>query len=120
MLLDSGASSSLITSRLAKHQKLTSTKSDTVWTTAAGELTTTSTSKMFLELPDLSPTIALASEAHIANSLGRYDIMLGRKHLRELGIKLDFETNEVQWRHLSVPMVTTEDIEDNMVTFKEP
>ena len=115
ILLDSGASGSLMRKGLAEKLRIKDTKSETIWTTASGVLNTNRKSKIYLELPELSDTLAIHCDVHLAKDLGRYDIILGRDILQELGIILNFKTKEVQHKHVSIPMVPSDEIESHCV-----
>eukprot|EP00957_Ditylum_brightwellii_P023324 1760926-Ditylum_brightwellii.AAC.1 len=53
--------------------------------------------KVTFGLPELNPTAYVECTMHITNHLGRYNIILGRDILRELGINLDFKENSITW-----------------------
>ena len=60
--------------------------------------------RLQLKLPEFSATTFVKYNFHIFESNIKYDMIIGQDLMRQLGIKIDFETDEVQWRDLSVPM----------------
>ena len=106
ILLDSGASSSLITSELVKKLR-TKTEKPTLWSTAAGDFKTSGISKISFQLMELSPTAELQWKLHVhKGSLNGYDMILGRDILTELGIDLCFSDQMIKWPklHAEIPM----------------
>ena len=106
VLLDSGASSSLITSDLVRKLKV-KPAGLTVWDTAAGAFETHGTSKITFQLPELSPTAECTWKVHVhKGKLSNYDMILGRDILTTLGIDLCFSDQMVRWPrlHAEIPM----------------
>ena len=91
ILLDSGASTSIITKPFVKKLRVRS-DTQTKWSVAGGKLTTNERCKIHLQLPDLSPSLSIVKEVHVTDKVSnRYDMIMGRDLLSELGINLDFK-----------------------------
>ena len=96
ILIDSGASGSMIHSRYLNKNKLKqNAKQTTVWTTMSGEFRTLATAKLNFTLPELSPTAKFTTKFYVTTQKSNYDIILGRDTLRQLGIKIDFQNNTI-------------------------
>jgi RNase H-like domain found in reverse transcriptase/Reverse transcriptase (RNA-dependent DNA polymerase)/Integrase zinc binding domain len=104
LLLDSGASSTLIASKYTKNLKKQENVSPTKWTTTAGVFETKNIANVQMVLPEFHEGRTIACKAHVAKDLGLYDMIVGRDLLRELGIKIDFSTNTVEWDEAIIPM----------------
>ena len=83
ILIDSGASGSMIHSRYLNKNKLPqNAKQTTVWTTMSGEFRTLATAKLNFTLPELSPTAKFTTKFYVTTQKSNYDIILGRDTLR--------------------------------------
>jgi hypothetical protein len=82
----------------------TVTTTPTQWHTSAGTFDTTKKAQVQFILPELHEGRTIVYKAHIAKQLGRYDMILGRDLLKELGIKLDFGDETVTWDEMTIPM----------------
>ena len=106
ILLDSGASGTVVSKAVA--QKLHIRKEEsTTWTTAAGKFRTAGKARLLLKLPELSPSAAVKVTAHVhEGQVGAYDIIIGRDVLQETGIDLVFSEQRVKWprMHAELPM----------------
>ena len=77
ILLDSGASSTLIRENWAEN--LGTIKSAPAnWTTTAGTFKTTEKVQLQFILPELHEGKTICCNAHVANALGIYDLIIGR------------------------------------------
>jgi Retroviral aspartyl protease len=103
ILLDSGASSTLIRENWAKNLS-TIQSIPTNWTTTAGTFKTTEQVQAQLILPELHEGKTICCNAHVANTLGIYDLIIGRDLLSELGFMLNFKTQTVEWDEIEIPM----------------
>ena len=103
ILLDSGASSSIVRQDLVKKLRLQK-DSSTVWNTAAGPFTTSATTKIHLKLPEFHDSKLIEYNVHVTSQNTNYDLIMGRDLLQELGIKIDFSDNTVTWDHAVIPM----------------
>ena len=118
-LLDSGASSSLVTAQYAK--KLRKAKSNNVvWTTPAGELTTSGKCKAQFTLPELHDNRLIEYDLHITPNMGAYDMILGRDILSDLKINLQFSDNTVVWDQSSIPMKDPHSVEQEVYHIDDP
>ncbi len=103
ILLDSGASSTLIRENWAKNLS-TIQSTPTNWTTTAGTFKTTEQVQVQLILPELHEGKTICCNALVANALGIYDLIIGRDLLSELGFMLNFKTQTVEWDEIEIPM----------------
>ena len=103
VLLDSGASRTIIYKPLVKRLRL---KRDdaTTWATVAGSFQTNETCKIQFSLPELWDTRIVEWTAHVTNQKSNYDMIIGRDVLTELGINLNFKDMTMQWDTAIVPM----------------
>ena len=74
------------------------------WTTMAGTFKTTHLAEIKLKLPELSDTAEISVKCHVTKQKSKYDLILGREILRELGITLKFNNNTINWNDTSIPM----------------
>ena len=106
VLLDSGASSSVIHKDLVRKLRMTKT-SPTMWNTAAGPLNTSERVDIEFALPELSPSATIKATVHVHPAkITRYDMIIGRDMLTELGIDVLFSTSTIEWGRMnaSIPM----------------
>jgi Aspartyl protease len=74
VLLDSGASSTVISKNIVKKLQVKSA-SATVWNTAAGPLSTNGKVDLTFTLPELSPSASIKATVHVHDGqLSRYDM----------------------------------------------
>ena len=104
ILLDSGASASIIQHSYLRKNDFTQDKTIHEWTTMAGTFKTTRTAKIELKLPELNSTATIAVKCHVTKEKSNYDLIIGRDVLRELGITLDFSNNTTNWQDVTIPM----------------
>ena len=116
ILLDSGASSSIMREDLAKKLRV-KTDSSTRWTTAAGTLSTSKKCKILFGLPELSNTMVVSTDIHLTKHIDRYDMILGRDLLRELGFSLDFELDTIRYQHSEIPMRSLTELQSEELNF---
>ncbi len=107
ILLDSGASQSIVKYELVKTMKLINVET-TDWTTVAGNFSTSKQVKVVFSLPSLHEKRIVESLMHVTPKLENYDMILGRDLLQELGIILNFQHNSIQWEHAIAPMKSTD------------
>ena len=67
-----------------------------VWETAAGHISTMKMARLILKLPEFSETTFIDYNFHIFEAYIKYNMSIGQDLMRQLGIKIDFETDEVQ------------------------
>ena len=104
ILIDSGASSTLIKEQYATKLRVSSNTKPTKWKTTAGVFTTTKQVNVQFILPELHEGRTICTKAHVTQHLGQYDMILGRDLLKELGIIIDFANETVTWDEVSAPM----------------
>jgi len=111
VLLDSGASGSLVSKKITKKLRILK-ESKCIWNTAAGPMETNQKCKLQFMFPELSETKLIEWKMHIVDSKSmNYDIIIGRDVLEELGIIIDFKSKQITWDEISVPMRTMEEVE---------
>ena len=72
-------------------KKLRQDKCPTVeWTTMAGKVSTSKKAKIQFSLPEFFEDRLIEWKIHLADSLGNYDMIIGRNILAKLGIDLHF------------------------------
>ena len=103
-LLDSGGSESLITAKYVQKLRIKSTKGENqVWSTPGGTLTTKSKVTGQFTLPELQDRKIISWDLHVTESLGAYDMIIGRDMLNFLGIDIRFSDMTVQWEGAVMP-----------------
>ena len=103
-LLDSGASSTLISEKFTKKLRMKSLNStQTKWTTPAGEMTTKSTVKAQFIMPELHDNRMIEWKIHVTKPMGAYDMIIGRDILEDLGIDIRFSTKTIDWEDHEIP-----------------
>ena len=114
-LLDSGGAESLVTETYAKKLKLRKTAGrPKVWSTPAGEMTTSQKCKTQFTLPELHSDRTVEWDFHVTKSLGAYDMIIGRDILEFLGIDIKFSDQTVEWGFASLPF---KDQDSNLTDF---
>jgi predicted aspartyl protease len=103
ILLDSGASASIFNMKYLSKLRLKRNQT-TTWTTAAGNFTTSCTTKVQFTMPELYDDRVIEWIVHVAKDTGHYDAVIGRDLLRELGITLNFKDNTVKWDDSTIHM----------------
>ena len=103
ILFDSGGSGTVLNKKFAK--KLRQDKCPTVeWTTMAGKVSTSKKAKVQFSLPEFFEDRLIEWRVHLADSLGNYDMIIGRDILSELGIDLHFSTLTCTWEQRTISM----------------
>jgi len=103
VLLDSGASTSLVQASAVKKLRHKKTRSET-WTTAAGTFQTTHTTDVEFKLPEFSSSRIIKANFHIMENHIKYDMILGRDILSDLGIDLLFSNQLIQWPDINMEL----------------
>ncbi len=120
VLLDSGASETIIKQELVSklcHRKL---NQSIKWTTAAGPIATNATCKIQFTLPELHEQRLIEWNTHVSNMQGRYDMIIGDDLLSELGIDLLYSRQVIQWDIAEIPMKHLEAIEQESFHIDDP
>ena len=103
ILFDSGASATIGQYEVLKHLRLRK-ETKTEWSTAAGSMNTDLRTKLQFKLMEFDQDSVIEWNIHVTKQKMSYDLIIGRDLMTELGIKIDFETNSVQWNDVVVPM----------------
>ena len=93
ILLDSGASASIICKDVLyeRHKILKAKKNK--WSTMAGTFNTIFVTEIILKLPELNPTAEIYAKCHLTDKLLNYNLILGRNIKHKLEIIFNFKTN---------------------------
>jgi hypothetical protein len=73
----------------------------------AGKFHTARVVKTAFQPTELNPMAKIDCKLHVANTLGVYNMILGRDILKSLGIILNHVTETITWDDASIPMKTT-------------
>jgi len=120
VLLDSGASSSLVNAdKVAKLKVKRSTPAQ--WNTAAGSFSTIARCALEFALPELSPSKVVKASVHVTQQrLGNYDMILGRDLLEELGLQMNFAEHTIRWGDGEIPMKPTDATSETSFFVNDP
>ena len=102
-LVDSGASGSLVTERLATKLTTKETSSKQKWKTVAGSFDTTKQVRAKFSFPEFFENQILEFDLHLSPSLGNYDMILGQDVLSDIKMDPRFSTQCVEWDGVAVP-----------------
>jgi len=103
VLLDSGASSSIISYELIRNLRLKES-TNCMWVTAAGTISTSKQVRVQFMFPELSETRIITWNMHVFNKTTKYDLIIGRDLLQDLGILLDFKNQTISWDEVTMPI----------------
>ena len=106
-LLDSGASSSVVSSRVVQHLECERAKI-TSFTTVAGQFYCTNSCRTQIKISELKVLAKIEVRIHMTQMKRNYDVILGQDVLSKLDIVLDFEQQLVWWGNKIVKMRSTE------------
>ena len=106
VLFDSGCAATLINHKFTKHlrEKAVST---TKWKTKAGKFETNKRCKINFTLPKFHENREIEWKAYVEESdvkTSRYDMIIGRDLMHEIGIDLLFSEQKMQWGNAKIPM----------------
>ena len=104
ILLDSGASASIISDSYVTKNDYVKNKTSSNWTTMAGTFETNRVATVILKLPELNHTAEISEKFHVTKKKFNYDVIIGRETLRKLGIVLDFKKSVTIWNNVTIPM----------------
>ena len=102
-LLDSGASTTVISAKAVQHLKQTPSNT-TMSSTVASNFETSKKCTVKFEMPEFNPTAEIKHKAYVALQTGAYNLIIGGDLLHELGIDLNFSSKTMQWNHVIVNM----------------
>ena len=105
VLLDSGASATLISKSHVKRLLVIPTEKS-CWDTRAGVLTTHGKCEIKFSLPEFFTNRIIEWPVHVDDcpNSHRYDMIIGRDLLEELGISLDFANHTMTWDNATIHM----------------
>ena len=107
VLIDTGASATVILGEHCSKLKLKSTAA-TTWTTKAGTFTTNRKVKLTFLLPEFNQSKEISWKCHVDDatkaSTSRYDMIIGRDLLQALGFIIDFNDHTMTWEEATIPM----------------
>jgi predicted aspartyl protease len=107
VLVDTGASATVIIGDHCRKLKLKRTE-PTTWTTKAGKFTTNKKVTLKFLLPEFNSTKVISWSCHIdesaTSSASRYDMIIGRDLLQEIGFIIDFNDYTMTWDEATIPM----------------
>ena len=120
-LLDTGASGSLIAQAHAKKLRMKKLGGvQTMWTTPAGELSTSTKCQGTFMIPEFHDDRVIEWDLHVTKNLGAYDMIIGRDILSDLGFKFDFTTMSVEWDGIEIPMKDSDTNEEENFFIPDP
>ena len=120
VLLDSGASGTLVAEEHAKKLRLKKTNAKTVWTMPGGALKTTYKCKAQFTIPELHDNRLIEWNIHVSKNLGAYDMIIGRDLLEDLGIDLKFSSQTVEWDDSEIPFKESDAVPEIAYHIREP
>jgi predicted aspartyl protease len=104
-LIDTGASASLVLTKHAKKLKIrTDSSTKTVWTTPNGKLSTSKRAKAKFTIPEIHDNRLIEWNLHVTDSLGAYDMIIGRDIMSDLKMDIKFSTNTIEWDGHEMPL----------------
>ena len=106
VLLDSGASKTIINKDLVKKLKICKNASKTVFNTPGGPLITSRSCKVLFCLFELnhSRIVEWTYQVNESKTPTNYDMIIGRDLLEQLGIDVKFSTGTIEWGDALLPM----------------
>ena len=104
ILLDSGASKSIVFNKVAKKLRIRRDKTRTTWTTLAGQFETNKRTQVIFKLNEFDEHVTVKHEFTVCDQQSNYDMIIGVDLMTELGIVLDFKNCEMHWSHRTVAM----------------
>src|SRR5688572_8924473 len=120
ILFDTGCGATLIHHSLVKRLKQRDDKPSN-WSTKAGSFRTTQTCKIYLTLPAFHEKRNISWTAFVDSTdklTCRYDMIIGRDLISELGMTFNFGEHQMEWDYATTPMIDpsqfSEDLIDNL------
>ena len=97
-----------------------SPKSPTVWNTTAGSFSTMAEAKVQFKLVEFKDNCTIEHKVHLANNLGRYDMIMGRDLLSELGFIIDFQNQTTKWDEVTIDMKNIDSTFETSYQMEDP
>ena len=113
-MLDSGCGATLVNKKFVKNLKIKKDKS-TKWTTKAGSFNTSEKCNVTFTLPAFHEHREIHWNCYVDNSESensRYDMIIGRDLMHEIGLDILFSKSEMIWDNASVPMQSVDKLSD--------
>ncbi len=117
VLFDSGCSGVLINRKAVKHLKKKKS-SPTRWSTKAGKLETTRKCTIQFSLPEFHEGRDIVWDAFVDDNPSpdiRYDMIIGRDLMDELGIDILFSTKQIMWDNAIIAMKPVDKLKDDQI-----
>jgi len=121
VLLDSGSSHSMASTRCTKGVKLTSLKKSRSFATAGGDFKIENEATLNFNLSEFSESKLINwtfSVYRDSEALG-YDMVIGRDLLDNLGVIMDFKKSSVNWEGIEIPMRDFQRLKDLKMSHDE-
>jgi transposase InsO family protein len=107
VLVDTGASASVIIGEHCTKLKIKTTPT-TTWSTKAGTFTTNKRARLQFVLPEFHQTKEITWTCHVDDTAvattSQYDMILGRDLLEALGLIINFYDHTMTWEEATIPM----------------
>jgi len=105
VLFDTGCDATIINKKFVKKLK-TTPHSTNSWNTKGGTFKTHRTVNCLFALPEFFKHREVKWTMYVdeTNNLSRYDMIIGRDLMSELGIDIKFSTGEILWDNASIPL----------------
>ena len=109
VLFDSGGTSSMLNVKALPEGVIPTKVEPQTVNTLAGHMTTNGKVKVTgMRLPEFDRNRVIEEhEFSTFNAKCKYDMILGADYCKKLGLKLDYETLEIEWAGIKIPMNTT-------------
>ena len=95
ILLDSGASKSIVFHKVAKKLRICRDITQNTWTTLAGQFETNKRTQVIFKLNEFDEQVTVKHEFTVCKQPSNYDMIIGVDLMTELGIILDFKNCEM-------------------------
>ena len=119
-LCDSGGSACILSLKYAKKLKVELHPSQIVFTTPTGAMTVDKKAELQFMLPEFYQDRVLTWDIYVTDRpLGNYDMIIGRDLMGELGFQLKFDTMEVAWNQIAIPMKPIDATPDEFFYIRE-
>ena len=105
VLFDTGCDATIINKKFVKKLKTTPHPTNS-WNTKGGTFKTHRTVNCLFALPEFFKHREVKWTMYVdeTNNLSRYDMIIGRDLMSELGIDIKFSTGEILWDNASIPL----------------